>query len=121
MTNAPERIWFNGSVIENHKHVSTVQFPGGVEYIRAELPAEAPIEAPDWEGFGRAIMDYGWPTTVSIEDADIFDLALEYQLIRKIPGGYDPERHNDAHGTCPEPGDDWYEHNFSGETREADQ
>jgi len=69
-------------------------------------------DAPDWEGFGRAIMAFGWPAYGDIEATQVFDLALEYRLIKPIPGGYDPDEHVDDEAVSPEPGDPWYEYNF---------
>jgi hypothetical protein len=66
--------------------------------------------APDWEGFGRALLD-SWPTN-DIEGSELFALSLQFGLIRPIPGGYNPEEHIDAEGICPEDGDPWYEYNF---------
>ena len=66
---------------------------------------------PDWEGFGRAIMSYGWPTS-EIDGSELFDLSLMYDLLAPIKGGYNPDEHIDAEGICPERGDDWYEYNF---------
>lgn len=66
---------------------------------------------PDWEGFGRAVMNCGWPTN-DIDGAELFELAEMYELVVPIKGGYDPENHIDAEGIGPEKGDPWYEFNF---------
>ena len=78
-------------------------------------------KAPDWEGFGRAMMS-DWPTN-GIDGSDLFDMAQNYGLVREIAGGFDPDNHIDAEGISPEAGDDWYEYNFGPETlsrKEAD-
>ena len=75
-------------------------------------PAPA-VDGPDWEGFGRALME-NWPTG-DVEGGDLFDLSRKYRLIVEVPGGYDPEEHIDAEGICPEKGDPWFEYNFRGE------
>lgn len=66
--------------------------------------------APDWEGFGRAMMER-WPTG-DVDEAELFGLSLKYGLIAEVPGGYDPEQHIDAECICPEKGDPWYEYTF---------
>lgn len=69
--------------------------------------------APDWEGFGRAMVE-DWPTG-DIEGSFLFDMALKYGLIKEIPGGYDPDQHEDVYGISPEDGDPWYEYSFGSE------
>ena len=68
-------------------------------------------EAPDWEDFGRAIMQYGWPTS-DIDGSELFDLCLMYGLVRPIEGGFNPDEHIDAEGICPDVGDPWYEYAY---------
>lgn len=65
---------------------------------------------PDWEGFGRDLLEC-WPVG-DVDGADLFDAALRNGLIREVPGGYDPEQHTDAECICPEKGDPWYEYAF---------
>ena len=67
-------------------------------------------KAPDWEGFGRAMMG-DWPTN-DIDGFDLFAMAQDYGLVREVAGGFDPDNHIDAEGISPEAGDDWYEYNF---------
>ena len=68
---------------------------------------------PDWEGFCRDILRDGWPGTYDIEVRQVFELAKIHNLIRKAPGGYDPEKHGaDAEWWWVEPGDEWFEYNF---------
>ena len=75
--------------------------------------------SPDWEDFGRAVVQYGWPTN-DIDGSELFDLCLMYGLIRAIEGGFNPDEHIDAEGICPDAGDPWYEYNFNTEaTKEA--
>lgn len=70
----------------------------------------ARADAPDWEGFGRDLLE-GWPVG-DVDGSELFDAALRNGLIREIPGGYDPDQHIDAEGICPEVGDPWYEYAF---------
>lgn len=67
---------------------------------------------PDWEGFGRDLMQ-DWPVG-DVDGSELFEAALRNGLLREIPGGYDPEQHIDAEGICPETGDPWYEYAFGG-------
>ena len=81
------------------------------DYEARILAALEPVtDAPDWEGFGRDLLE-SWPVR-DVDGAELFDAALRNRLIREIPGGYDPEQHIDADGICPEPGDPWYEYAF---------
>ena len=82
-----------------------------VDHEARILAALEPVtDAPDWEGFGRDLLE-SWPVR-DVDGAELFDAALRNRLIREIPGGYDPEQHIDADGICPEPGDPWYEYAF---------
>lgn len=65
---------------------------------------------PDWEGFGRAVME-DWPECLP-DDLTLQDLAEDFGLIRKVPGGYDPAKHDGPHWVVPEPGDDWFVLNY---------
>lgn len=64
---------------------------------------------PNWEAFGKAIME-NWQYHCDVDAADKFDLAVEYNILREIPGGFDPETHDDELGDA-EKGDPWYELN----------
>ncbi len=66
---------------------------------------------PDWEGFGRAMVE-DWPVS-DIDGGDLFEMALKFGLIRPVKGGYNPDEHEDEHGICPEKGDPWFEYAFS--------
>ena len=65
---------------------------------------------PNWEGFGRDLLE-SWPVR-DVDGSELFDAALRNGLIREVPGGYDPGQHIDAEGICPEAGDPWYEYAF---------
>lgn len=69
---------------------------------------------PDFEGFARAVVGE-WPVN-RIEGPDLWDLALEYGMVREVPGGFDPFKHKAPLGLCPGPGDEWYELNFPRQT-----
>lgn len=79
-------------------------------------PQEAAKVLPDWEGFGRAMLE-DWPVR-DVDGAELFDLSLKYGLIAEVPGGYDPEQHIDAEGISPETGDPWYEYTFREDSHE---
>lgn len=67
---------------------------------------------PDWESFGRGIMDLmGWDC-MGLDPADVFNLADKHQLIKEIAGGYDPNKHSREYEIYAEKGDPWFEYNF---------
>lgn len=66
-------------------------------------------KAPDWKGFGLAIMEEWWMHE-DIEASEKFDLALLFDILEPIPGGFDPETHCDEF-CASEPGDPWYQIN----------
>ena len=72
---------------------------------------EENMPAPDWEGFGRAIMEE-WGSHTDLEASDRFELALKFNILREVPGGFNPEIHVDSYYDA-EPGDPWYEVNES--------
>ena len=81
------------------------------DYEARILAALEPVtDGPNWEGFGRDLLE-SWPVR-DVDGSELFDAALRNGLIQEIPGGYDPEQHIDAEGICPEKGDPWYEYAF---------
>ena len=70
-------------------------------------------DAPDWENFAKAVLT-DWPT-YDIDGNVLFDLSLQYGMIKEVPGGYNSDKHIDYDGICPEEGDPWYEYTFRGE------
>jgi hypothetical protein len=64
---------------------------------------------PDWEAFGREVMD-AWPEG-GIDGFDLQDLAEKHGIILSVPGGFDPDKHNDD-GYGLESGDPWFERNY---------
>ena len=68
------------------------------------------MTAPDWEGFSRAIMEE-WAAHCDVDAQDKFDLAVKFNLLRPVEGGFDPDQHN-SEWYDAEPGDPWYEPNF---------
>ena len=76
------------------------------------------MSAPDWEGFGRAIMD-DWQEHCDVDAGEKFDLAVNHGIVCEIPGGYDPDHHVDAYG-CAEKGDPWYETNTEADALRAE-
>lgn len=88
---------------------------GGWEIIsRITLPVQegcmTDTQAPDYKGFTQAIME-GWQDHGDVDAFTKFELACRHNILREIPGGYNPEQHDDAVGVCPEMGDPWYEMN----------
>lgn len=67
---------------------------------------------PDFEGFAKAVLD-DWPGG-DLDGGLLFDLSVDYGMIREVPGGYDPEKHIDAECICPDEGDPWYEYTWRG-------
>lgn len=64
------------------------------------------MSGPDWEGFGRAVMEW-WPGG-EISGDELDDAAVKHGLISEVPGGFDPKQHADSDGVCPSPGDPWF-------------
>jgi hypothetical protein len=104
---------------ENEESEFAAKAAAQADYERRILSAITPApetgwrdmdSAPDWEGFGRALME-DWPTG-DIDGSHLFDMSLKYGLITEVPGGYNPDEHIDAEGICPETGDPWYEYAF---------
>lgn len=78
--------------------------------IRKEPRAEENDHTPpDYEGFTKAVMEE-WHEHWDLEASDRFELALKFNILREIPGGFDPECHVSDFDT--EPGDPWYEKNY---------
>lgn len=61
---------------------------------------------PDWEGFARAIMD-AWPHG-DVDGGTLHDTAEHFGLLRKEPGGYDPDKHGDDFADVYETGDEFF-------------
>lgn len=64
---------------------------------------------PDYKGFVEAIME-DWAAHGDIDAEDKFDLAVKFNILRAVPGGYDPEKHS-SDWYDAERGDPWYEMN----------
>lgn len=65
---------------------------------------------PDWEGFGKAIMER-WPEG-DVDGFELENIAKRYGVLVEEPGGYDPEKHGEDFVGDPEPGDTWYVRNY---------
>ena len=62
-----------------------------------------------WARLGVAVME-GWPDTLgNIDGFELQDMAVGAGVLRDVPGGFDPARHVDDLGVCPERGDPWLE------------
>ena len=70
-------------------------------------------EAPDWKNFAKAVLT-DWPTG-DLDGSVLFDLSLQYGMIKEVHGGYNSAHHIEADDTCPEEGDPWYEYTFGDE------
>ena len=82
------------------------------QWNRRALPA-APAEDVradllPWAKLGKAVIAH-WPCFGDIDGADLFDMAVESGVLKEIPGGFNPEIHDDSEGVGAEPGDEWYE------------
>ena len=77
---------------------------------------------PDWEGFARRILDMThWPEPMyDLEFADIFDCAVEHKLVVPVKGGFNPDVNEDPYGDA-EPGDPWYDFNYTDPQRKQRQ
>lgn len=75
---------------------------------------------PDWEGFSRAIMDQHFLFD-DLEGDVRHKLALKFNLIVQIDGGFDPENqdHRDGDEYGAEKGDAWFKYNFSTAEKET--
>jgi hypothetical protein len=94
-----------------HGSEEAAKAAANADYEARILAALEPVtDGPDWEGFGRDLLE-SWPVR-DVDGLDLFDAAMRNRLIREIPGGYDPEQHINAEGSCPETGDPWYEYAF---------
>lgn len=71
------------------------------------------LDGPDWQGFGRAIME-DWALHFDVDASDKFEWALKFGLLKTVEGGFDPEKHVDRYCEA-ERGDDWYELNYTPE------
>ena len=71
------------------------------------------MSKPDWENFAKAVLA-DWPT-YDLDGFTLFELSLQYGMIKEVAGGYNPDHHIDAEGICPQEGDPWYEYTFRGE------
>ena len=71
---------------------------------------------PDFEAFARELMR-GWPDDGGIDGFNLQDMAEKHGLLRAVPGGFDPDVHDDM-GWGLEPGDRWFERNYPVEATE---
>jgi hypothetical protein len=66
---------------------------------------------PDWESFGRGIMELLEWSDISLDAGEVFEIAHKYKIIREVEGGYDPDKHYHEEIDA-EKGDLWFENNF---------
>jgi len=66
---------------------------------------------PDFEGFTRTIMQRNFKYVGWCEDLDFMGVAIKYNIMVPVEGGYDPEKHFDPEGVA-EKGDAWFELNY---------
>jgi hypothetical protein len=55
--------------------------------------------------FAQAVLRNLWEG-YDMDGSDIQEAGLKYGLIKRV--GFDPEKHTDGLGVCPDPGDDWF-------------
>lgn len=79
------------------EHIETMQD------ITAERDALLP-----WAKLGHAVME-GWPELGDIDGFGLQDMAEAAGVLVAVPGGFDPEHHEDTIGVDVEPGDPWFE------------
>lgn len=65
-------------------------------------------KSPDWEGFGRAIINH-WPES-DIDMLELQEMAEKHHIIIKEPNGYDKAKH--GYHAYAVKGDDWFLKNF---------
>lgn len=82
---------------------------GMVRRERGPAPNTTPDTGPDWEGFAKAITG-DWPDD-DVDGADVFQCAVKHRLIIEVPGGFDPDKHDDDHGIGLLPGDPFFQWN----------
>lgn len=68
------------------------------------------FKEPNFQGFADAIMEH-WPMS-DVDGADLQELAVKFGIIAPIPGGFDPEEHDDEVGYGAEPGDPWFQFTY---------
>lgn len=56
---------------------------------------------------GAAVMEF-WPEAADIDIGDLQDMAIKAGVLKAVPGGFDPEEHEDTCGYGAEPGDEWF-------------
>lgn len=69
----------------------------------------------DYKGFAHAIME-AWPTG-GVDGGDLQEIAVEFGLLTGVPGGFDPEKHEDAE-CCAERGDPWFMRSYLDDAKE---
>jgi len=74
------------------------------------MPSNQNPNRPDWEGFGRAIMEV-WPDS-GIDGEDLQEAAEHYGIIYRAPGGYNPHRHGDEWADIIKPGEPFFVRNY---------
>lgn len=65
---------------------------------------------PDFRGFTEAIMEF-WPMG-DVDGGDLQEIAIRCGIIAPVPGGFDPEEHEDEVGYGAEPGDPWFQFTY---------
>tara|TARA_R110000851_G_scaffold29327_2_gene80855 strand:+ start:2242 stop:2478 length:237 start_codon:yes stop_codon:yes gene_type:complete len=76
------------------------------------------MNTPDFEAFAKDVMQ-DWPEGFDLDGVAIQKMALKHGLLRKIEGGFDPDKHECPHG-CSERGDAWYVQTFGLSHQERD-
>ena len=61
---------------------------------------------PNWEKFGRLVIDKLFEGYMEIDCADVQEFGLKCGILHSVPGGFDPDLHDDRTGIL-EPGDSY--------------
>jgi hypothetical protein len=77
-------------------------FIARIEALQAERDRLLP-----WARLGAAVME-GWPEYGDLDGWQLQDAAEKAGVLVEVPGGFDPEIHEDTVGIDVQPGDDWF-------------
>lgn len=67
-------------------------------------------KTPDWESFGRGIMELLEWSDFDLDTSEVLEIAQKHKLVREIKSGHDPYKH--YHDIDAEKGGLWFENNF---------
>ena len=76
-------------------------------FVAHESYAALEAECARLREFVRDIVTHGDSWCCGIDGGDLWEMLESHKLIEPVPGGFNPEEHNDSSGCCS-PGDDFY-------------